>query len=418
MQKNTPRAPDRTRQTRQKATPNVEKGDAKHGKTRQPSMPKESLSAGEAARELGISLRTIQRFCSDGGLPCFYTPGGQIRITRTALEAYRTGSESARAGRSTSTSAIQNKRETLETLNVELQERRLKRQLKQLDDEDAEAESERAASIEAEQLRHRATLEESRLQREAREDEREQHRQQQQAERQRREWVDSWIQWALRSLPLGVPSERTLRIPQAVEEALSNIEPTRPRAIIESLVTAAVEGLLAPWRRQQEIEKAIKDARKELPIGMQTLSDFFPPNEWEAKAMSAARDAIGELSPDASLEEIRSAAMHAGAQAAREYEAQQARIRAEQERQQAQIRAEQERQRRASNKAFLVSRGVAEVEPYLARLHLDDDIFDEDLARKSELEVAVRRALEERLTGAELLTDAVRIAREVVDAEV
>jgi excisionase family DNA binding protein len=62
-------------------------------------MDKESLSPGEAARELGVSLRTLQRLCSEQGrLPCFYTPGGQIRVTRTALEAYREGSGSVRRG--------------------------------------------------------------------------------------------------------------------------------------------------------------------------------------------------------------------------------------------------------------------------------------------------------------------------------
>src|SRR5579864_4655772 len=180
MRKNTPRAPNRTGQTGQKATPIRSKGDAKQGKPRQVTLDveKESLSPGEAARELGVSLRTLQRLCSDGRLTCFYTPGGQIRVTRTALEAYRDGSGSGRGGHSIGGSGvIQNKRESIESLNLELQERRARRELRRLEEEDAEPERRRAAVVQAEEQARRAELEESRLQRESEVREREQERQ-------------------------------------------------------------------------------------------------------------------------------------------------------------------------------------------------------------------------------------------------
>jgi hypothetical protein len=65
----------------------------------------------------------------------------------------------------------------------------------------------------------------------------------------------------------------------------------------------------------------------------------------------------------------------------------------------------------------LVAVGVAEVGSYLWTLHRDEEIFDEDLAKRNQLEQAARIALEERLTGGELPQEAVRIAREVVDLE-
>jgi hypothetical protein len=70
------------------------------------------------------------------------------------------------------------------------------------------------------------------------------------------------------------------------------------------------------------------------------------------------------------------------------------------------------------NKSLSISAGVAEVGSYLRKLHSQDDIFDDDLARKDELEQAVRSVLERRLTGGESFQEAMRMAREVVDAEV
>ena len=362
---------------------------------------KESLWGGDAARELGISPRTLRRLCSLGQLPSFRTPGGQVRVWRNHLDAYLQGSPSKSAG--LPSPALETKREALQNLGLELQERRLKRDLRRLDDEDAEAERERASLIETEGLHAKVALEQSRLQRESKEEQRERDREQREAAQNRQSWVDSWLECALKSLPQGVPSEVAFEVRQAVEEALATVTPMRPRSIVEHLVAAAIEQGLAPWRRQQEIETVIQQARKELPAMAQTLGDWFPPNEWELRAISEARDAIASLALGASFAEIRVAARQAGRRIAAEYEAEQNRI-----------RGELERQRLASNKSFLISIGVVEVDSYLKRLHLHDEIFDED---KDELERTVRNVLEERLTGGELFLDAVRIAREVVDAE-
>jgi hypothetical protein len=70
-----------------------------------------------------------------------------------------------------------------------------------------------------------------------------------------------------------------------------------------------------------------------------------------------------------------------------------------------------------SMKSFLVSVGVAQTGRYLSKLHTNNEIWDEDLERKSDLENRVREALEERLTGTEGFEGAERIAREVVDHE-
>jgi hypothetical protein len=157
---------------------------------------------------------------------------------------------------------------------------------------------------------------------------------------------------------------------------------------------------LMPWMQQCDTEWAIEQGRWQL---------FVMPDEWKARYDTAVREEIGFV-PAESRERKRALAIQTANQVAIEYKTEQAQV-------QAQIRAEQERQGRKSMKSFLISVGVAEVGRYLKKLHSNDDIFDDDLARQDELEHAVRNALEERLTGGELFQEAERIAREVVDAE-
>lgn len=377
---------------------------AKAAKAPLEAVPVDSLSAGEAARELGISPRTVRRLCSEGRLPSFRTPGGQVRVWRKHLDSFRQG---APVTNGIASVALENKRESLQTLNLELQERRLRRELKRLKDEEVEDEQDRAASIEAEEQRNRSALEEARLQREDRAAKRIREEEQLEAECQRQQWIDSWVEYSIRSIPQGVPREVASDVREAVEEALTIIEPSRSQSIVQHLVAGAIERGLKSWRRQQEIEKTIQQARKELPMLLQGFSDWSAPNEWEVRAMSAARDAIAKLGASASLTEVRDAALQAGRRIATEYESEQGRI-----------RDDQQRKRLASNKSFLVSIGTAEVESYLKKLHLNDDIFDEDLERKGEIERTVRNVLEARLTGGESFLEAQRIAREAVDAEV
>jgi hypothetical protein len=225
---------------------------------------------------------------------------------------------------------LESKREGLQTLTLE---RPARRELKKLDDEDAEAERRRAAMVQVEEMGRRAAHEESRLQRDREVELREREREQAEAESQRARWADSWLGYALKSLPQDAPLEIALDVRQAVEDVLSNLTQSQPQNVVQRLVSAAVEKCLKPWRRQEEIELAVQGACKELPVSGRRLSDLFPPDEWEVRAMEAAGEAIIRLPADASLAEIRRTAAQAGKQVAMEYEAERARARAEQERQ-------------------------------------------------------------------------------------
>jgi excisionase family DNA binding protein len=369
------------------------------------SSDQDSVSATEAARELNSSSRSLRRLAEAGKIRSFRTPGGYIRIRRADLDAYKQSlSSSSVPG---VPSRVDSGREDVQMLSLELQQRRLRRDLQRLDEEDAEAERKRAEAVAAEQVRSQEALEQARRERAERERREEEEWEKQAEFEYRQQWADSWLEYGLRSLDPNLSPEFVLQIQPAIEESLKTVSPTRPTAIVQQLVLAAIQRIVGPWRRQQEIEKAIKRATQELPLQVRNFSDIFPPTNWEARATAAARDAVSRLVDNVSLVEIQAAAVAAGRKVASEYTAEQDRA-----------REEQQRQGRASSKAFLVSLGVAEIGSHLRSLHLRDEIFDEDLARQVEIETSVRAALEQRLTGSESLLDAQRMARNLVDEEV
>lgn len=51
---------------------------------------RDSLTIGEAAKELGFAVDTVRRLANDGRLRATTTPGGHRRFSRRTLEAYRT----------------------------------------------------------------------------------------------------------------------------------------------------------------------------------------------------------------------------------------------------------------------------------------------------------------------------------------
>jgi excisionase family DNA binding protein len=47
-----------------------------------------ALTSSQAARYLGVSQVTIRRWCEDGYLSHYRTPGGQYRFSRAQLDAF------------------------------------------------------------------------------------------------------------------------------------------------------------------------------------------------------------------------------------------------------------------------------------------------------------------------------------------
>jgi len=204
------------------------------------------------------------------------------------------------------------------------------------------------------------------------------------------------LEAVLKSLPQGVPPEAVLNVREQVEQVLGKLTPAHPLSVVKLQVEAARDKALVPWIQQRDTEWAIQEGCWQL---------LGAPDEWRARYDIAAREEIGFVSA-ASRERKRAVAIQTADQVASEYKAEQARI-----------RAEQELQRRESVKSFLIRIGVSHVGTYLSKLHRDGEIWDEDLERKKGLENAVRKALEDRLTGTEEFEVAERIARETVDKE-
>ena len=294
------------------------------------SSDQDSVSATEAARELNISSRSFRRLAEAGKIPSFRTPGGYVRVRRGDLDTFKSLSSSIAPA---IPSRVDGAREENQMLSLELQHKKLRRDLRRVDEEDAEVERKRATAVAAEQARSEAARAQARLEQEEREQQ-EQEEWARQAEFDRRQqWADSWLAYGLTSLPVDLPREFMLEVQPAIEDTLRTLSPTRPPAIVQQLVLAGIQRVIAPWQRQREIEQAIKQATKELPWDVRQYSDMFPdlfpPTEWEARALSAAREAVSHLAGNVSLAEIHAAAVAAGRQVASEYVAEQARVREE-----------------------------------------------------------------------------------------
>jgi hypothetical protein len=372
-----------------------------------PDVNAPSLSVLDAANWAGVSRSTVKRMCKDGTLGWFRTrgPHGHIRVLSESLEKLRKGGEAPSVA--ASPGLVRGKRENVEVLRAEIEERKLKRELRHLDEEDSETERRRAAAAQAEELDRTRAVEEVRLQAARQAAERQDREREREEAEERREWTDRWVAWALNAVPKDAPREIELDVAQAAEETLSELSPEQPQNTIHRLVVAAIEKSLRPWRRQKQIEEIVQLARKELPFFAQ---NYFEPTMWEMKAVETARNAVRCLLSDASPEQLRQASIQAGRQVAAEYEAGEARAHAL-------AQVERERQQRESNKKALITVGVGHVYWYLEKLRSDGGHWDEDLDRRGDLESLVRKALEDRLTGKEGIEDAWRVAREVVDAE-
>lgn len=93
-----------------------------------PDVNAQSLSVADAGARLGLSDSTIKRRCRGGELAWFRTrgPNGHIRVLAESVEKFRQPGDSP----STPSSRLAaGKRESVEVLRAEIEERQLKREL-------------------------------------------------------------------------------------------------------------------------------------------------------------------------------------------------------------------------------------------------------------------------------------------------
>lgn len=237
----------------------------------------------EAARRWGVDARTVRRWCDEGRVNSFLTPGRHRRISLAEIERIQRGdtgmkqSSNGRGQTSVSSPTLQFRKENLEEMRLMMEERKARGALRELERaEQKDTEQERAEEEQAQEERRAREAEQARRDREleARE------RQQEEAER-RQFWIDEQVEFALRSVPPEIAGRFASEIQLSVEEALQGLGPSRPKTIVERVVHSAVQQVVQPFlqeqRRKQEIAIAANDS-------------LYVPGSWAMENVKSVRE--------------------------------------------------------------------------------------------------------------------------------
>ena len=283
------------------------------------STPTRDYSTGRAASELHVSPSHVRALCQSGMIAARATQGGHWRIPRDEVERLR------REGIPSPPSLTPTEPESDSRVPASPNPYRHPNLLAE-PSEDAISAADEVVQLENEvkAIGLKRAREESldwfrdrerrQLQAKAARD---QQRLEARALQVRRDWENAWVEYALENISEDAPENVCLPISEFVRQALVDREPDDPEEVIEPLVRAAVDNGLQPWRRSKEIERAIQEARNQLPY----WAKAYPgPSEWELKAICAASTAIGELRNEATADEIRAAAIAAGRAVTDEYQ--------------------------------------------------------------------------------------------------
>ena len=119
-----------------------------------------------------------------------------------------------------------------------------------------------------------------------------------QAAHAREQWHHRWLDWALASMPWGVPDENRLDVRQEVDKTLQSLQPQTPDSLMYKLVEGAVEKGLRTWRSVQDTEKALGDALRMLPCSATSL---WHPTKWQILAREEANNALSRVPDGASF---------------------------------------------------------------------------------------------------------------------
>ena len=297
---------------------------------------------GEAEKATGIPRTRLDHACRVARLPYRRSEAGARLLSHEVVEKLRkdglksfprpydpiasSNEQVASPSGVTQGTGLMAQRERVEQKRGEIEEMRVNRDLRQLREQERQEKAERRAAAVAEQqaraekhAQAQRQIQQLRLEEARQAEAREQEARKSEAHRRRQQWETSWLDYAMKSLPSDVPRSLELDVHQAVSELLAKLDAQQPEPLIQRLIQAAIDKALQPWHKRKEIEKIIEEARNQLPVHVKSWSST--PNEWEARAMRAAADAIAQLGDDPPLAEIRAAAAEAGNKVRAEYEA-------------------------------------------------------------------------------------------------
>ena len=284
------------------------------------------FTTGQAAHQLGASQAQIRAFCESGAVASELTVGGQFRISAGELarlkrdglpaiprplpdEGRLAPAENGRPSRARlalldepSQDAIDSA-DAIVVLENEVKALDLKRQKEEKLDyfrERARQQADEAAEQLETERRRQAEVE---------------------AQRRREERENSWLAYAINSVPYDARNEVEEEIHEQILAALEAVRLSEPCNVVQRVVDAAVARVLRPWKRRKEINRAIEDARNSLPWEMKGICT---PTIWDIQARKAAATALEDVRPDASYDEIRAAARDAVKMVVGAFNAQQA----------------------------------------------------------------------------------------------
>ena len=268
------------------------------------------FTTGQAAHQLGASQAQIRAFCESGAVASELTGGGQFRISAGELARLKRDGlpdiprplpdegrlGSAKPGRARLASLDEPSQDAIDSadaiviLENEVKALDLKRQKEEkLDyfrDRARQQADEEAGQLETERLRQ-AEVE---------------------AERRREKRENSWLTYAMNSVPYDAQNEVEEEIHERVLAALEAVRLSEPGSVVQRVVDASVARVLRPWKRRKEINRAIEDARNSLPWEMKGICT---PTTGDIQARKAAARALEDLRPDASYDEMRALAREA-----------------------------------------------------------------------------------------------------------
>ena len=266
------------------------------------------LSASEAANILGVSTRAFRNYVAQRTItPHSQTPGGHQRFLRRDLETFQAPAQAS--------PVLRHKRERVEELNLEFQEKKAELALQKLQDEQLEREAEIQAQ---EEQAHQDADAEARRKREVLLQARAAAR----AKQARQDWEAEWLREMLKPLPRDLPAQLRLDVIEILRQNLPELYDNHAghaEDIVYTVLRAAVDEVMAPWIHSKAVARAAAEAIKELPIGA-TSSTWNEVSEWERRAREEALAAVADLPDGATFEQFVGAARTAGRQVARLYD--------------------------------------------------------------------------------------------------
>jgi excisionase family DNA binding protein len=271
------------------------------------------FTTGQAAHQLGASQAQIRALCEGGSIASELTVGGQFRISAAELarlkreglpaiprplpeEGRLAPAGNGRPGRARLALLDEPSQDAIDSADAIVI---LENEVKALD---LKRQKEEKLDYFRERARQQANEEAEQLETERR------RKAEVNAEHRREERENSWLAYAMNSVPYDARNEVEEEIHEQVLAALEAVRPSEPGSVVQRVVDAAVARVLRPWKRRKEINRAVEDARNSLPWEMKGICT---PTTWDIEARKAAARALEDVRSDASYDEMRALAREA-----------------------------------------------------------------------------------------------------------